>query len=248
MEKYRYYNNFQIKYCDADFKEELKISTALALLEEVACASAEELGFGYQYIREKNCAFVITNTYCEFLRPIRVGEIVQAQTWPLPPSFVAFERHYRFIDEREKATANAVSRWCLLDKDTGRILPSKTIENQDYSSYNTEKAIEDVKWKIPAFSTEGVSPGFTITIGYSEYDHNNHVNNTRYADYCMNVFSIAELQDKRVATFGISYIKQCKEGEILRFYRKETENGEFLVQGKNEKEEIVVQAKIVFAK
>lgn len=247
MEKYRYDCDFQIKYCDADFKEELKVSTTLALLEEVACASAEELGFGYQYIRERNCAFIITNTYCEFVRPIHVGEIVTAQTWPLKPSFVVFERQYRFVDRQGNPTVNAVSRWCLLDRTTGKILPSKTIENQDYSTYNTDKVIDNVQWKIPVFSTENLSPSFMITIRYSEYDHNNHVNNTRYADYCMNVFSIAELQDKFLSRFAITYVKQCKEGETLRFFRKDMENGEYLVQGKNELDETVVIARILFA-
>lgn len=247
MEKYTYNQDFLIKYCDADFKEEMKISTALAYLEEVACASAEELGFGYQYIKEKNCAFIITNTSCEFLRPIRIGEIVKTQTWPLKPTFATFERQYRFIDEQGLPTVNAVSRWCLLDKQTGKILPSKTIDNQDYSTYNTDKVL-NATWKIPTFETTGETPRFTIKIGYSEYDHNMHVNNTRYADYCMNVFSIEELQDKRVAGFSIAYVRQCKEKETLRFFRKETDLGEFLVQGKNEREETVVLAKISFAK
>jgi hypothetical protein len=46
--------------------------------------------------------------------------------------------------------------------------------------------------------------------------------------------------------FSISYVRQCKEGEILRFYRKKQNENEYLVQGMNEKAEIVVQAKLVF--
>ncbi|MBE5744633.1 MAG: hypothetical protein E7355_00655 [Clostridiales bacterium] len=247
MEKYRYTQEFQIKYCDADFKEELKVSTALAYLEEVACASAEELGFGYKYVREKNCAFIVTNTCCEFIRPIRVGEIVKAQTWPLQPGFVTFERQYRFFDAQNAITANAVSRWCLLDRETGKILPSKTIDNQDYAAYNTDKVLPNVRWKISSFETEGLRPQFTITIAYSEYDHNMHVNNTRYADYCMNVFSIETLKNKRISRFSISYVKQCKEGETLRFYRKDVAENEYLIQGKNERNETVILAEVVFA-
>ena len=46
MEKYQHNQTFKIKYCDVDFKDELKPSVALALMEEVACSSADELGFG----------------------------------------------------------------------------------------------------------------------------------------------------------------------------------------------------------
>ena len=42
----------------------------------------------------------------------------------------------------------------------------------------------------------------------------------------------------------ISYVKQCREGETLLFYRKKAEDGKYLVQGMNEGNEIVVQAAI----
>jgi acyl-ACP thioesterase len=75
-----------------------------------------------------------------------------------------------------------------------------------------------------------------------------HVNNTRYAEYCLNCFSIAELSNRWLKRFSISYVKQCKEGETLRFYRKETDDGSYLAHGFNEKDEIVVQSQIWFAK
>ena len=45
MELYEHIKTFDVKYCDTDFKDELKPSAVLAYLEEVACSSADELGF-----------------------------------------------------------------------------------------------------------------------------------------------------------------------------------------------------------
>ena len=73
-----------------------------------------------------------------------------------------------------------------------------------------------------------------------------HVNNTRYADYCFNCFSVQELSNRKLKKFMISYVKQCKEGETLRFYRQNGEDGGYLIQGINDKDEIVVQASIFF--
>ena len=75
-----------------------------------------------------------------------------------------------------------------------------------------------------------------------------HVNNTRYADYCINCFSLEELKNRAIVRFSIAYIKQCREGEILSFYRKQIAKNEFVVQGFNERDEKVVQAQIVFDK
>lgn len=41
-----------------------------------------------------------------------------------------------------------------------------------------------------------------MTVANSEYDHNMHVNNTRYADYCFNCFSVAELKEKKLKGFA----------------------------------------------
>ena len=220
------------------------IPVALALMEEVACYSADELGFGYAFIKPRGYAFMVTNVCVEFLTPVRLGDTVTVKTWPLPPTRVTFGREYQF-ELNGQTAINASSRWCLIDMKEGKLLQSKVIDNQDYSTYNTRLLIDPVEWKIPSFPKEEGEEKFSLKIANSEYDHNMHVNNTRYADYCMNVFSIEELQEKRVAKFSISYVKQCKEGETLRFYRREMEEGLYLILGVNEADEIVVQASIL---
>ena len=246
MKPYEHIQKFKVKYCEVDFKDELKLSTALSFMEEVACSSADELGFGYEYVKNKNCAFMVTNIRCEFLSPLRLGENITVKTWPLIPSFVIFGREYRFFDEDGNNAINASSRWCLVDVNTGKLLQSSVIDNQDYTKYNDAKALENVQWKIPKFDVAEGELRFTLTVANSEYDHNMHVNNTRYADYCLNVFSVDELKERSLSAFSIAYVKQCKEGDVLRFYRKELSEREYLVQGVNGNNEIVVQAKVSF--
>ena len=247
MEKYCYVQPFNVRYCDVDFKDELKPSTVLAFLEEAACYSADELGFGYAYVKPRNLAFVVSNVCCSFARPVRLFEKdVCVRTWPLPPTYVTFGREYQLC-VGDEVVVNASSRWCLLDLSDGKIASSKRIEGQDYSTYNTDRALEVARWKIPTFALEEGEERFSIKIAGSEYDHNMHVNNTRYADYCFNVFTIEELAEKSLRYFAISYIKQCHEGDILTFYRKQVENNQYLIQGVNADGEIVVQAEIRFA-
>ena len=97
MELYEHKNDFLIKYCDSDFKDEMKLSVALALMEEVACSSADELGFGYAFVKPRGYAFMVTNVCMEFFKPVALGESVQVKTWPLPPTRVTFGREYQFL-------------------------------------------------------------------------------------------------------------------------------------------------------
>ena len=246
MMKNYYEQPFNVRYCDVDFKDELKPSSVLAYFEEAASYSADFLGFGYHFIKPRNLAFVVMNVRCEFLRPLHLFEKdVCVRTWPLQPSYAAFGREY-LLCAGEETVVKASSRWCLIDLTTGKIAPSKVIDNQDYSTYNTRRALEVERWKIPAFPLEEGEEKFSLTIANSEYDHNFHVNNTRYADYCFNVFSVEELKTKRLCSFSISYVKQCCEGDKLTFYRRQIGVNEYLVQGVNQHGEVVTQAEICF--
>ena len=86
MKPYEHLQRFTIKYCDCDFQDEIKPSVALALMEEVACSSADELGFGYAYVFPRGYAFMVTNVCMEFLRPVVLGQSICLKTWPLPPT------------------------------------------------------------------------------------------------------------------------------------------------------------------
>lgn len=247
MKVYEYTEQFKIKYCDCDFMDRLKPSIALAFMEEAACASADELGFGYAFLKPKNIAFMVSNVVCEFYQPMRLGEIISLKTWPLIPSYAAFGREYQIYSAKGNLQMNASSRWCAVDIITGKLVTSKFLDNQNYATYNTSRALEIRNWKIPVFAKETGEKRFDIIIANSEYDHNMHVNNTKYADYCFNCFSIDELSQKNLRKFSISYLRQGKEGEKLTFYRKQGElQGQYYTQGFNQADELVVQCEIIF--
>ena len=246
MDKYTYEKKFEIKYRESDFNDFLKPSGALSFMEEVAGFNAEELGFGYNgFLKGNGYGFMVSNVVFTVRKPVSVGEIITVKTWPTPPTFVVFGREYEFFSATGEKLLSASSRWCLVDMKTNKILSSKVLTNQDYSKYHTERALSVDKWKIPVFSREEGELKYTVTVANSEYDHNMHVNNTRYADFCLNCFSVDFLQAHTVEKFAVSYIRQCKEGDTLSFYLKNTEAGSF-VQGYNQLDELVVQAEITF--
>lgn len=247
MEKYEHIREFEIKYCETDFKDELKLSSALSYFEEVAGSSADELGFGYQDLKPKGITFMLSAFCCEFYEPVLQGDQVAIKTWPLPPSYVILGREYEIWSKgRTRKLCSATSRWCLVELATGKVLQAKVMGSQDYSTYNTERALDWTNWKIAPFAlNEGVLK-YSMTVANSDYDHNLHVNNTRYADYCLNCFSVAELSVKTLKRFQISFCKQCKEGDELRFYRKDDGNDEYTVCGLNQFGEMVVLTRFAF--
>ena len=195
MAHYRCEESYKTDFCDVDFKDELKISALLSRFESIASKSADELEFGYKYLKEHGYAFFLAEIRCVLSRAVPLYETLLLRTWPTPPSYVVFGREYEGYAESGEKILSATSRWCAVEFSTGKLLTPKAFPEQDYRN---AEIYDPAKSGAPQTKTAKLSTGegekkFSIKIANSEYDHNMHVNNTHYADYCLNCFSVAEL-------------------------------------------------------
>ena len=223
MSVYSHIRSYDLRYSDFDFKDELRPSSLLGIVQESACLSADELGFGYDDLRPRGLGFIIVNTYCKLERPVRLGEKVTVETWPLPPRHVFFERDYKLLCGQEQVAAIA-SRWCLVDlKNFSLLTPDHMGEVHERCPYRAEKAVEPPAWKIPRVC-EGREVS-RMTVANSHCDHYFHANNARYADFFFDCFSMDELSFRLVTAFQIAYVRQAKEGAQLSFIREDCADG-----------------------
>lgn len=242
MEKlYTFTKEFDVRYTDVDYEDRLKPSSVLSAFLEVACDNADNLGFGYDDLRPQNYGFLVSNIYFEVEEPVNLfDKRILTETWPLAPGRVLFFRDYR-IHVGNKVKIKGSSRWCLYDLSEGRILPSSALDNQDYAKYRTDHCVEAV-WKIPVVK-EG-EPVYTMKVGLADHDHYRHVNNTKYADYIFSCFTMQEWSNCNLKSFGINFIKQCREGDTISFYRSDAD-GATLISG-YVGDECVVAARLIF--
>lgn len=240
---YRNIRSYDLKYTDVDAYDNIKLSSLLSFMEESACLSAAELGFGYDDLAPKNLGFIIVNVYIKLERNIHLNEKLTIHTWPLKPSFAIFLRDSELYVGNEKVGV-ATARWCMIDTASFTVQPATAFfKPEDFDNYNTERSVKFSGWKIPV--QENSVKIYSRRAAFSDYDHYFHVNNTKYADFCMDVFSVEELKDKTLSSVQISYVKQCKENEIIDFYRSETPDGFTVVEGRVG-EELRVQTRLKF--
>ncbi|MGN0808201.1 MAG: acyl-[acyl-carrier-protein] thioesterase [Candidatus Coproplasma sp.] len=219
--------NYELRYADTDFKDDLKLSSLLSFLQESACVSADELGFGYSVLQPKCYGFVILNWHIELFRAVKLGEVLTVHTWPIQPKRLSVFRDFELFCGDEKVGV-ATSRWCLVDLNNFKILNPVCVFDENLT-YNEKRSVEVLNWKIPACnSSECV---YSKKASYSDYDHYLHVNNTKYADFLMDVFSPDELENKYIASVDINYQTQCKFGEVIEFFRDE-QDGFIIVEGR----------------
>lgn len=223
MSEYCNTTSYYLPYSYFDFKDELKPSSLLDLAQEAATASADELGFGYADLKPEGYGFIIVNSYCEFRRPVMLGERITMQTWPLPPRRVFFERHYRALVGDEEVAAVA-SRWCLVDLQNFSLLqPEAMGEVHTRCPYRAEKVVQPPAWKIP--HVKDGKEIYRMRVGVSHCDHYLHANNAKYADFFFDCFTMDELRARKIKAFQITYGKQAKPGCELVLVREDTEDG-----------------------
>lgn len=58
---YKNIKTYDIRYTDVDFEDTIKLSSLLSVMEESACSSADELGFGYDKIMPVGIGFILAN-------------------------------------------------------------------------------------------------------------------------------------------------------------------------------------------
>lgn len=224
---YCHIKDYEIRYTDVDVSDNLKLSSLLSLMEESACLSAEELGFGYSFLRPRNIGFIMVNWYIEMNRAVKLGETLTVRTWPIKPKRLIVFRDFELYVGNEKVGV-ATSRWCIVDLVGFKMLPGTAVFS-DEMEFNTKRSVEIANVKVP--EVEGGELRYSKVVTYSDYDHYYHVNNTKYADFLLDAFTVDEIKDRSFSCVKITYVKQCKEGEKLDFFRVKADDGSWVIEG-----------------
>lgn len=85
---------------------------------------------------------------------------------------------------------------------------------------------------------------------YSDVDINGHVNSVKYIEHVLDLFGIDFYQKHRLQRMEIAYVAEAHEGDDLKLYMQEQDEGEYRVKmTKNvASEEDVVRCKVKFVK
>ena len=237
-------NIIKVHGFETDFEGEIKPSSILGILQEIATEHAEEMGLGYADLIQSGYIWVLSKIFVSIETRPKILDTVEVSSWPHSPGKAVFDRSFLVKDTKGEICLRSYSRWCILKASNFRIMPTSQFPNR-IGQFIETPSIEFNDWNIPSIKPEG-SADYKIRIANSEYDRNCHVNNTKYADYIFNCFHIEELKKLQIKSFQFHYLKQSYEGEVLSFYRQKVEEDVYIVEGIRNDSEKVVSARICF--
>lgn len=223
---------------DFDKFDRIKPSAVLDLFQDAAGQHAEEIGVGFDDMLAQEYLWVLTRIKFEIISAPSRYQSVVVKTWPLAPNRLNYRREYCIEDMDGNKLIIGSSEWVVIHSTERKLLSVPDLYKLD-GDYHNEVMFEGKLGKVRDFETE-ISPRI-VNAGFSELDINDHVNNTKYANYVIDAINPAE--NEALKTFQIDYRKEVMQGTELNIYHKR-EDGVISAKGQNNDGDIMFACKI----
>ena len=215
-----YQEEFVLRTCDCDFTGAWRPSAIMQLMQELAGAHSELLGCGRNALIKNNIVWVLTRCEIHMEKYPHMGDRITAETFPTANRRWFFPRYYFFRDEEGGVLGYAATLWALLDVENRRMLPPGDVakilpDNADLpvriglpATVDTVEGEEKLQWRRPT---------------YFDLDVNQHVNNTRYADWACDALGVETMRRYCLETILVNYDAEVRPDQEITLHV--TQNG-----------------------
>ncbi|MBP5551652.1 MAG: hypothetical protein J6X93_06355 [Bacilli bacterium] len=228
MDKITYNEKYYVKSSEVDISQELKPSSLLKILQDLATEGSKIVDAGTDKTLDKGYLWVFSKLDLSINRMPRYQETINLSTYPNEMMHFIYPRTYLFKDLNDNLLIKATSIWCLIDAKTRKVLlPSET-------GIGVASPIKADP--ISRIEKKEVELKESRTVKYTDIDLNKHLNNTKYLDYICDLYDSSFFYINHIKKITIAFHNEVKEGETIDIYAS-SDNSYFLFK---------VNEKIVF--
>jgi len=219
---------FRIRTYECGVDGKIKIFSLMQYLQEIAALHAEQLGLGFESLREMNGYWVLSNIRIEISRLPGWDDEVTLRTWPSGYSRTTATREFAGKDQNGSELFRAGSEWMVLNKQTNRL---KNLFRLDLNLPKTGlKALPDEFNRLePLGDYREVD---VVRVPRSSIDLNGHVNNTEYVRWGIDALSRTSKLDENIRCVHATYLSEVFEGDELDLLATSKTGGHFSVLGR----------------
>ena len=207
MDSLKYEKSYIVKSSDVDSTKKMRITGIMNVLQDLAVMGAEILGFGKDKVLDKGYLWVFSKLEIKIFRLPDYLEEIELITYPNQTMHFIYPRTFEFKDKDGNILIKATSLWCLIDKETRKLLSPKETGVNPISQIKVDKISP-----INVFPTELKEKR---RVRYSDLDINNHLNNIRYLEYILDLFDSNFICEKDIKKINMVFHQEIKENEIV---------------------------------
>lgn len=204
--------NYSFRYSDIDYKEQVKISTVIDMLQDISIIHSAEVGYPRDRLVSMSIAWLLLGWRIKFLAPLDKNKSVTVRTGIMSIRKYEASRKYEIIQDGEcKIIATAV--WFTVNIDKMRVMRAPEEIYAAYDCVNEEdNGIEFIKLR----GKDDLEELAGLKVERRDIDTNNHMNNVRSVevalDYLPKNTKISELQvTYRKSLYACEDIKICMQ-------------------------------------
>ena len=208
-----YHTALQLGTRDCDMYGQWKPSAILECMQETAGIHGTQLGCGRNLLDEFGLVWVISRVKVDMKRIPCYGETITVETYPTSPRLLFYPRSHLFRDASGEVLGTANSLWVLLDVNERKIVKSDEVtarmpDNRDLKPAAGMPAT--IRLMDGEKITQSLAPQF------ADCDLNQHVNNTRYLDWCQNALGLDVLRERLILSFDVNYDAEILPGSEVQ--------------------------------
>ena len=234
-----YSENFTIRANEVDENGNCTLSSIFQLFQEVAGNHALLLNFDITDLHAKGLTWVLHRMDIQIRNYPKWRDKITIETWPATGDALRAYRNYRILDESGQELGVCLSYWMMMNMETRRPtrMPREVLETR---LADREHVLEVTSEKIPTVSK--VDLEYRVTVRKADLDMNRHVNNAVYVQWIEETVDFNQISG--IERMDISFLRECKFGDVIYSQKEQTGASESLHQLKNQRDELVAQALI----
>lgn len=204
-------DTFTVRVFETGANGTLAVRSLCDFLQEAAGNHARALGVSVQDLLQQQLTWVLSRLRVQIHRLPGNGERVTVRTWPSGIDRLFALRDFTVRDARGETLASAVSAWLILDTRSRRPVRIQGIFDPPETNAVPRAFAADPE-KLPGCAApEGET---AISVRWSDCDVNQHVNNSRYAEWV--VEGVAALGIGILTSLDIDFLAETQHpGSVL---------------------------------
>lgn len=216
-----YSESILIRTSNCDLMGKWRLGDILATLQEVSGMHSHLLGCGRDVMMKQNIIWVLSRSELVMDRYPIVGETIRIETFPANNKRWFFPRYFLMYDEAGEIIGKMCMIWVLMDYVERKMAPPEAA--LPFLPDNSDLALP-MPFPGNVAPVNGETELFHRLPDYTDIDVNQHVNNTRYADWLCNGLGIDTLREKEISHLLIHYTHEVLPGSEMTLTLHRSEN------------------------
>ena len=234
-------DRYTVNWYEADAMNRASIVTICKYLQESAWNHANHLGCGYRTANAVNQIWVIVRLLVNMERFPSWGETITVRTWPRGLEGLLALRDFEVLDDQGTRIGAAASQWLILDAQTRKPQPAMIVRDI-LPLVTSEPVMDEQPEKIHIH--DPLPFQYTVTARYGDIDMYQHVNNTRYLQWTLNLFPEEQLRTRHLSMMMIEFLNESRLGDEINLFGDPSTNPSFARGVRQEDDKTIFRVKL----